>query len=109
MFSEEGGYEFESHADAREVLVRIRAAGLVRIEHGECGRRAFLFIGQVVIGDDNVEAVLGCPVEWLVRADAAVDADYEFVTVSDCFLEGRLLNAVTFSEAMWNVKTCVSA
>src|ERR1041385_706767 len=109
MFPEEGVYEFESDTDAREVLVRIRAAGLVRIEHRERGWRAFFFVGQVMISDDDVEIVFARPVEWFVRADAAVDADDEFISVSDCFLECRLLDAVTFREAVWNVEACIRA
>src|SRR5689334_7574870 len=63
----------------------------------------------MVIGDDHVEAVILRPVEWLMRADAAVDADDEFVTIGDGFFEGGLLNAVAFGEAMWNVKAGVRA
>src|ERR1044071_9588522 len=44
-----------------------------------------------------------------MRPDAAVDADDEFVTISDSFFERGLLNAVTFGEAMWDVRAGVCA
>src|SRR5215207_4841135 len=91
------------------MLVRVFAPGLVWIEHGERGRRACFFVRQVVIGDDHVETHFARPVEWFVSAYAAVDADDEFVAIGESLFECRLLNAVAFSEAMWNVESGVCA
>ena len=89
VFPKQRVYELESDADTGEILIRIFATNLVRIEHRESGRRAFFFIGQVMIGDDYVETVVARPVEWFVSANATVDTDDEFVTVGECFLERR--------------------
>ncbi len=60
-FAEERVRELEGDADAREILVRVVAAALVRVEDGEGGRRPFVVVGQVVIRDDHVEAVRLAP------------------------------------------------
>src|SRR5688500_20376340 len=101
--------ELKRHADAGKVLVRIRATCLVRVEHGESGRRAFLFIREVVIRNDHVETVVASPVKGFVRANATVDADDEFVSFGDGAFECWLLNAVAFGETMRNVKTGAGA
>ena len=46
MLSKQRVDEFERDPDTGEVLVRIRAPGLVRIEYCKRGRRAFRFIWQ---------------------------------------------------------------
>ncbi len=86
------------------MFVRVFATGLVRIQHRERGRGATVFVREVVIRDDHVEVVIACPVKRFVCANAAIDADDEFVTVGDGVLECGLLNAVTFSEAMRDMK-----
>jgi hypothetical protein len=101
--------ELKCDSDAGEVLVGIFATNLIRIKHRIGWRRAFFFIGQVMIGNDYVEALVARPVERLVCANAAVDTDDDFVTIGECLFECRLLNAVAFSEAMWNVETGVCA
>src|SRR6185369_1290237 len=109
VFAKERVDEFESNADARQVLVRILTSNLVRVQYGEGRRRAFFFVGQVMIGDDYVETIVARPVKRLVCANAAIDADDEFVTIGDGFFECGLLNSVTFGEAMRDVKACVCA
>ena len=55
-------HQFESDAHAGEILVRIITAELIGIKHRESGRRAFVFVGQMMIGDDDVEAVIARPI-----------------------------------------------
>src|SRR6185369_8730633 len=102
-------HELESYSDAREILVGVFTSKLVRIQHCESRRSAFLLIGQMMIGDDYVEAFITRPVEWFVCANAAVDTDDESVTIGECFLERWLLDAIAFREAMWNVKAGICA
>src|SRR5918999_356109 len=97
--------EFERDADTGEVLVRILATLLVRIEDGECRRSAFVFVRQVMVGNDYVETFFACPMKWRVRADAAVDAHDQFVTFCERLFECCLLDTVTFGETMRNVKS----
>ena len=44
-----------------------------------------------------------------MRANAAVDADYKFVSCGRRFFERRLLDAVTFRETMRNMKASARA
>ena len=74
--------QLESYAHAGKILVRILAAMLIRIKHGQRRRRAFIFIRQVVIGDDYVEPVRARPMQRLVRAYAAIDADHQLVSIT---------------------------
>ena len=53
--------EFERDADAGKVLVRIWTARLIWIDDRDRRRIAFDFIRQVMIGDDDVQAVVACP------------------------------------------------
>src|SRR5947209_1331142 len=71
--------EFESDAHARKVFVWIVAALLIRIENAEGWRRALAFIRQVMVRDDNVQLILARPMQRLVRAYAAINADDESV------------------------------
>jgi hypothetical protein len=70
---------------------------------------AFFLVGQVMIGDDYVEPVVARPIKWFMRADAAIDTNDEFVAIGHRSFERGLLNAVTFSKAMGDVKTGVRA
>src|SRR5829696_4460118 len=63
----------------------------------------------MVIGDDHVETMIARPVEWFVSANATVDTDDEFVAIGEGLLERGLLNAVTFGEAMRDVKASLRA
>ena len=95
--------QLEGNADAGQILVRIFTAVLIRIQYCQRGRRAFILVRQMMISDDDVEAVCARPMKRFVRRDAAVDADNQFVSFSGSFFERILSNAVTFSEAVRNV------
>ena len=92
--------QFISHADSGEILVGIRAAMLIWIQDRVGGRRAFRLIRQMVIRDDHIQSVLVGPVKRLVCANAAIDADHQLVALCGSSFQGRLLNAIPFSEAM---------
>src|SRR6266550_3930311 len=97
--------QFESDAHTREVLIGIGTAVLIWIEYSAREWRAFVFIGQVMIGNDYIQALLPGPNKWLVSADAAIDTDDEFVAVSDGLLQRGLLNSITFRETMRHMVT----
>jgi hypothetical protein len=71
----QGVDELQRHADAREVLVRVRAVQAFRIEHGARPRKDG--VGLVVVGDDEVHAVPACPLRCLDPPDAAVHRDHQ--------------------------------
>ena len=59
----------------------------------------------MVIGDDYIEPIIARPVEWFVRAYAAVNANRKFVAFGNGLLQCGLLNAVTFSETMRHMES----
>ena len=95
--------QFESDADAGEILIGIITAFLIWIQHRERGRRAFVGVRQMMIGDDDVESVCACPVQGLMRGYSAINADNQFVALAGGFLQSLLTNPVAFSEAMRDV------
>ena len=101
--------EFEGDAYAGKVLIGIVTAALIRIQNGIGGWNTFAFIRQMVIGNDHVESIGSRPVERFMRANATVDANGKVVTFGHGSLKGSLLDAVTLSEAMRNMKTSLRA
>src|SRR5258705_211984 len=101
--------QFESDAHTREVLIGIGTAVLIWIEYRVREWRAFVFVGQGMIGNDYIQALPPGPNKWLVSANAAIDTDDEFVPVSDGLLQRGLLNSITFSETMRDMVTNVTA
>src|SRR5262249_62361981 len=95
--------EFESHTDSGKVLVRIVTAVLIWIQHCERRRRTFVDIRQMMVGDDNVESLVTCPDEWLVRANPAIDAAHQFFTIVLCPLQPCPLNNLAFLTPMRDV------
>src|SRR6266496_1334600 len=59
----------------------------------------------MVIGDDNVQSVSTSPMQRVMRAYAAIDANDEFVALPDGPLQCCLLNSVTLGETMRHVIT----
>ena len=84
--------ELQRHADARQMLVRIRAVVALRVDHGE--RRRQLGVGLVMVGDDQIDAELARAARGLGAADAAVDRDDERDAVGVQPIDGRRLQAV---------------
>ncbi len=68
-------HQVEDHADAGEVLAREVAARLVRVHDG-AGRGQRL-AGQVMVGDEHVDAVRGRHCHAGVAGDTVVDGDDE--------------------------------
>ncbi len=66
-------HQFERHARPAEILFRVTAIPPIGIEHGQRGRQ-FAF-GQVVIGDDDVDAQLAGALHHLRGANAGIHAD----------------------------------
>ena len=67
--------QFESNADAGEIFIRIVTAVLVGIQDSQSRRCSFIFVRQMMIGNDDVQAIRARPMQRLVRAYAAIDAD----------------------------------
>src|SRR6185437_6968583 len=105
LLAKESVDQFEGDANPGEVLIGITATALIGIQNGIGMWNTFAFIRQVVIGDDYVEAIISRPVKRFMRANAAVNANSKLVTLGYRSLKGGLLNAVTFCEAMGNMKT----
>ena len=72
--------EFECHADAGEMFVGIFAARLIRINDGKSVGISFDFVGQMVVGNYQINAVRFCPIRRFKRAASRINADDERVT-----------------------------
>src|SRR5713226_2379599 len=57
----------------------------------------------MVVSDDYIQAMISGPVERFVCAYAAVHTDHQLVSIRCRFFQGRLLDAIAFSEAVWHV------
>ena len=68
-------HQLERHADSREVLVRIATVAALGVDDGQ--RFWQLGVRLVMVGDDQVDAQLGCPPCGLVFTNPAVDRDDE--------------------------------
>ena len=83
----------ESDAAARQLLVRIRAVQLVRIDHGDACRQ---LLGRcVMVRHDDIQT-LGFSCDQLCRADTAVHRDEERIAL---FSEGKqslLIQPISF-------------
>ncbi len=98
--------ELEGDACAAEMAATIIAAGLIGVQHGESVRNAEFSLGQMVIGDDQVKAEFRSGFSGGEGANAGVDADHEANAFARGGFENFALHAVTFAEAMRNVKAC---
>ena len=65
--------QLEGHTGAAQVLFRVRAIRAIGIEHGERGREVGL--GQVMVGDDDVDAEFVGAAHHFGGADAGIHAD----------------------------------
>ena len=103
MGSEQGVRELEGHAGSAKILIRVRAAGLVGVEDRDGLRDAFALVGEVVVGDDQVQAECGGFACGGEGADAGVDRDDETDAFGGGFIEADVLDAVAFAQAVRNV------
>ena len=74
---EQGLGEFEGDGSAAEGLFRVLAAGLVGVEDGEGIGDSVAGVGQVMVGDDEVEAEAAGGVGFSKGAHPGVHGDYE--------------------------------
>jgi hypothetical protein len=104
---EEGLCEFEGDGGSAEILAGVGAVGLVGVEHGEGVGDAVELVGEMVVGDDEVEGEARGLLGGGVSADAGVDGDDE----ADAFGCGvgyaGFAHAVAFADAVRNVITDV--
>src|SRR5260370_21880499 len=91
--------EFESHAHAGEILIRIIASVLIWIQDSQCRWRSFVFVRQVMIGNDDVESISPGPMQRLARAVAANHADGQIIFSPHPFLSLWLFKVIDFGGA----------
>ena len=72
-FALDGADELQSDADARQLLVGVRAVRLLCVDDRNCGGERLL-PALVVVGDDDIDADLFCMLHLRRCGDAAVDA-----------------------------------
>lgn len=105
--SGKGLAELKGHADAREVLVRIRAVRAMRVEHRTGGRQ--LAARQMVVRDDDVELASALYRRNIRdRSDAAVHRD-EQVRLLRNLLERPAVEAVALRHAVGDVEVHLRA
>ncbi len=95
--------ELEGDGRAAEMLVRVRAAGLRGVDDGDGFGHALDAVGQVMVGDDEVEAErlgFGGGGEG---ADAGVDGDDEPDARGGGFGEADVLDAVALAQPVGHV------
>ena len=101
--------ELERDGSAAEAFFGIGAARLIRVEDGEGNGKRVVGVGQVVVGDDEVEAEAARGIGFSKRAHARVDGDDD----ANAFGLGRFkharLHAIAVAEAMRNVKADVAS
>src|SRR5258708_114382 len=101
--------KFERYADPGQVLVGIFTTGLVGIQDTVGRWRPLVRIGEVVIGDYNVKAIIPGPMERFVRSDSAIDTNYKRIPFGTRFFKSRLLDTVAFGEPVRDMKACLSS
>ena len=84
-----------------EFLVGVGAVFALGVEDGECVGQRVAF--EVVVGDDDVDAVLVGKVHHVVGLDAAVEGDEQVDAVLLAELDAFLGDAVAFGVAVGNV------
>ena len=97
--------QFERDSCAAEGLFRIAAAGLIGIQDGQRVGDAIVGGGEVVVGDDEIEAEAARGFRFGKGAHAGVDGDDEAHAIGVCRLQHAGLESVAFAEAMRHVET----
>ena len=96
--------QLERDGRAAEGFFRIGAAGLVGIEDGERIGDGIVGVGQVMVGDDEVEAEAPRGFSFGKGAHAGVDGDDEAHAVGVRGFKHARLQAVALAEAMRHMK-----
>src|SRR6202012_3367854 len=95
------------------MLAGVGAAGLVGIENGESagqdGVRSGRGFGQVMIGDDEIEAEGFGGLCGGEGADASIDADDEADALRGCGFKNLIAHAVAFAKTVRDVETDFAA
>ena len=101
---EDGLRQLERDGGAAERFFRIRAAGLIGIENGERVRDCVVGIGQVVVGDDEVEAETARGFSFGESPHAGIDGDDQAHALGIRGLKHARLQAVALANAMRHVE-----
>ena len=100
---EEGLGEFVGDGGSAEVLVGVEAVGLGGVDDGEAVGKGRRVVGEMVVGDDEVEAEDAGFGGFDHCADAGVDRDDEADARGGGFGEDGVLHAVAFADAVWDM------
>ena len=109
MGFEQGLGELEGDSRAAEVLAGVVAARLVGIENGEGGRKTSGRVGEVVIGDDQVDAQSGGGLGGGEGADSGIDADDQPGSGGDGCFDDLAFHAVALAEPVGDVEADVAS
>ena len=101
--------ELEGDSRAAEVFAGVDTICAVRIEHGKRGRQASGFIGQVMVGDDEVDAESCGGLGRGKGANAGVDADDQTRSGGCRGFDHFALHSVAFAEAVGDVEADIAA
>ena len=100
---------FEGHACAAKLLVWILASGLIGIDYRVRFRHA-VGSGQVMVGDDEIDAEAMRGFRGSEGADAHVDADDQANASGGGALDDIVAHIVAFANAVWDVEIgCAAA
>ena len=107
LVTAEGGGQLEGNTHAGEGFVRISAAGLVGVHHGDSFRQnLFAF---VVVGDDQIHAQFLAKLGFFHGGDAAVYGNDELYTLLCQCVEGQGVQAVAFLQPTGDLGQAVCA
>ena len=98
--------DLEAYAAAAEFFVGVGAVGLFGVEHGH--RPRHLVAGQVVVADDEVDAVAGGVVHLFHGFDAAVEGYHQLHTGLARVVDALVADAVAFAFAVGDVEVYVA-
>ena len=100
---EKGLNQFEDHSYRSQILVRVSALLTEGIQNGiGIGIGA---IGNMMIGDDQVESQLTGHIRCLKGPDPVIDSDDQTIPILRSLFQCILLNAVSFFQSPGHVKT----
>src|SRR5579872_4971524 len=100
--------QLKGHTGAAERLAGILAAGLVGIEHHQ-GLRHTAFMGQVVVGDDQVHAHAAGSLGCVEGANAGIHTDNKTDALGGGALNHVIFHAIAFADAVRHVEVGFAA
>src|SRR5215203_3301624 len=109
FFAKKRVSELEGDTDPGEMFIGVLTVRLIRIYNRKRVRIASYRVGDVVIGDDEVQPIFLRPGDRLEASNPAVDAYYNLASVGLGFLERRYVYSITFGKSVRDVKRSAAA